>query len=229
MSNVQAATHETAANMDLLRTAAIKWGQQTKFSATEAAGAIEEMAKAGVSTNDILSGGLEGALNLAAAGSLEVADAAEIAASALVQFGMSGKDIPHVADLLAAGAGKAQGSVQDLGYALKYAGVPAASLGVSIEETTGVLAEFASGDPPVPARVGLRLLHLGAGLAELGVEVLLQLGLDLLQGRAIVARARPGEAVLQALEPLEIPQLLADFTGLHGGDAPGRRRRRGSP
>jgi TP901 family phage tail tape measure protein len=144
MSNVQAATHETADNMGLLRQAAIDAGQATQFSATEAAQAVEELAKAGVSTSDILAGGLAGAMSLAAAGGLEVGDAAEIAASALVQFGLAGKDVPHVADLLAAGAGKAQGSVQDLGYALKYAGVPAASLGVSIEETTGVLAEFAS-------------------------------------------------------------------------------------
>lgn len=144
MSAVQAATHETADNMELLRAAAIKAGADTAYSATEAAGAIEELSKAGVSTRDILGGGLSGALNLAAAGGLEVADAAEIAASALTQFQLSGKDVPHVADLLAAGAGKAQGSVQDLGYALKYAGVPANALGVSIEETTGTLAEFAS-------------------------------------------------------------------------------------
>lgn len=144
MSNVQAATHETSENMKTLRQAALDAGQATQYSATEAAGAIEELSKAGVSTADILSGGLSGALDLAAAGGLEVADAAEIAASALVQFKLSGDEVPHVADLLAAGAGKAQGSVQDLGYALKYAGVPAASLGISIEETTGVLAEFAS-------------------------------------------------------------------------------------
>ena len=106
--------------------------------------AIEQLAKAGVSTQDILDGGLTGSLNLAAAGSIDVGEAAETAASAMTQFGLSGSDVTHVADLLAAGAGKAQGGVTDLAYALKYAGVPAHALGVSIEETTGVLAEFAS-------------------------------------------------------------------------------------
>ena len=119
-------------------------GADTKFSASEAAGAIEQLAKAGVSTRDILDGGLTGSLNLAAAGSIDVGEAAETAASAMTQFGLSGSDVTHVADLLAAGAGKAQGGVTDLAYALKYAGVPAHALGVSIEETTGVLAEFAS-------------------------------------------------------------------------------------
>lgn len=144
MSGVQSATHESAENMQLLRDAALEAGARTVFSATEAAGAIENLAKAGVSTQDILAGGLNGALDLAAAGELEVADAAEIAATAMTQFRLSGSDVPHVADLLAAAAGKAQGDVTDMSYALRQAGLVAAQAGLSIEETTGVLAAFAS-------------------------------------------------------------------------------------
>ena len=144
MSHVQAATHETAGNMAELRDAALDAGAKTKFSATEAAGAIENLAKAGVSTKDILGGGLTGALNLAAAGSLDVGDAAEIAATAMTQFGLSGKDVPHIADLLAAAAGKAQGEVSDMAMALKQGGLVAAQMGLSIEETTGTLAAFAA-------------------------------------------------------------------------------------
>lgn len=144
MSEVRAATHASAGDMELLRGAAIKAGADTSFSAREAADAITELSKAGVSTRDILSGGLDGALSLAAAGSLEVADAAELAATAMVQFKLKGTQIPHLADLLAAGAGKAQGSVEDLGNALKQGGLIAASTGLSIEETTGGLAAFAS-------------------------------------------------------------------------------------
>lgn len=144
MSAVDAATHETAGNMQLLRDAAVKAGADTAFSASEAAQGIEEMAKAGVSTKDILGGGLTGALSLAAAGSLGVGDAAEIAASAMTQFKLSGDKLPHVADLLAAGAGKAQGSVADMGAALNQTGLVAASTGLTIEETTGGLAAFAS-------------------------------------------------------------------------------------
>ncbi|WP_419404169.1 phage tail tape measure protein, partial [Micrococcus sp. F3Y] len=122
MSSVRAATHETEENMALLGEAAKKAGADTAYSAEEAAQGIEEMAKAGVSTEEILAGGLDGALSLAAAGALDVGDAAELAASALVQFKLDGSQIPHVADLLAAGAGKAQGSVEDLGAALNQSG-----------------------------------------------------------------------------------------------------------
>jgi TP901 family phage tail tape measure protein len=144
MSAVQAATHESAQNMDLLREASLEAGARTVFSATEAAGAVEELAKAGVKTADILTGGLNGALDLAAAGGLDVAEAAGIAAIALQQFKLKGEKIPHVADLLAAGAGKAMGSVSDLGMALRQAGQVANSTGLSIEETTAGLSAFAS-------------------------------------------------------------------------------------
>lgn len=144
MSYVQAATHETAQNMEELRQAALDAGAQTAFSATESAAAIEELAKAGVSTEAILGGGLSGALDLAAAGGLDVAKAAEAAASAMTQFKLSGDDVPHIADLLAAGAGKAQGSVEDMSMALNQSGLVASQTGLSIEETTGALSAFAS-------------------------------------------------------------------------------------
>ena len=144
MSSVQAATHETTENMELLREAAIRTGADTAFSAEEAAQGIEELAKAGVSVQDILGGGLDGALALAAAGELAVADAAEIASSAMTQFNLKGGEVTHIADLLAAGAGKAQGGVQDLGAALSQAGLVASSTGLSIEETVGGLTAFAS-------------------------------------------------------------------------------------
>lgn len=144
MSSVQAATMESADNMALLRDAAIDAGARTVYSATEASGAIEELAKAGVSTADILSGGLDGALDLAASGAIGVGEAAEIAATAMTQFGLGGDQVSHIADLLAAGAGKAQGGVSDLGMALKQAGLVADQTGLTIEETTAGLTAFAS-------------------------------------------------------------------------------------
>jgi TP901 family phage tail tape measure protein len=144
MSNVNSVLHETDQNMALLRDAAMDAGRSTVYSATEAAEAIEELGKAGISTEDILSGGLNGALSVAAAGNLDVAKAAEIAALAMQQFGLSGDQIPHVADLLAAAAGKSLGSVEDLGMALQQSGLVANQFGLSMEDTTGALAAFAS-------------------------------------------------------------------------------------
>jgi TP901 family phage tail tape measure protein len=143
MSYVQASTHETASNMGLLRDAALEAGAATVFSATESANAIDELAKAGISTTDIIGGALTGSLDLAAAGGLGVARAAEISATTLQQYSLAGTEASHVSDVLAAGAGKAMGSVDDLAQGLKFVGPVAASMGISLEQTTGVLALFA--------------------------------------------------------------------------------------
>lgn len=144
MSQVQAATRESAESMETLRKAALDAGASTVFSATEAAAGIEQLAKAGVETASILDGGLLGALDLAAAGTIEVGAAAEIAATTMNQFGLKGDQVAHIADVLAASAGKAQGEVTDMAQALKYVGPVAAQMGISLEETAGSIAYLAS-------------------------------------------------------------------------------------
>lgn len=143
MSQTAAATMATAEQQRDLGEAALEAGADTAYSASEAAAAEEELAKAGISVADIVGGSLNGALALAAAGQLQVARSAEIMATTLKQYRLPAEDAAHVSDLLAAGAGKAQGSVDDLANALKFVGPIAASLGISLEETTGILALFA--------------------------------------------------------------------------------------
>ncbi|KQX07206.1 hypothetical protein ASC59_05260 [Leifsonia sp. Root1293] len=144
IAKVSATGADATNNIEALREAALDAGARTVFSATEAANAIEELAKAGVDAKEILDGGLDGALALAAAGGLDVADAASIAATALNTFNLEGADMAHVADLLAAGAGKAMGDVSDLGAALNQSALLAKSTGLSIDETTAALSAFAS-------------------------------------------------------------------------------------
>lgn len=144
MSAVKATGADAATNIDALRQAAMEAGRTFgQFSATDAAQGIEQLAKAGLSAEQILSGGLNGALSLAAAGEMAVGDAAEVTAKTLKQFALDGSQASHVADLLAAGAGKAVGDVSDLGMALAQSGMVAAQYGVSVEETVGVLSMFA--------------------------------------------------------------------------------------
>lgn len=144
MSRVEADTHATGDSLTALRDKAIEAGSRTVYSATESADAIDELAKAGMSVQNILNGGLDGALDLAAAGNMDVAKAAEISASALGQFGLDGSQASHVADLLAAGANTAQGDVSDMGEALNMVGTTASQMGMSIEDTIGALTALAS-------------------------------------------------------------------------------------
>ena len=144
MSSVQAATGATAAEMGSLRKAAVDAGRDTFYSSTEAAKGIEELAKAGVSAADITGGALTGALNLAAAGGIDVGEAAGTAASAMVIFGLSGENVAGIADTLAAAAGKAQGSVHDVSMAMNQSALVAKNTGLSLLDTSGALAMFAS-------------------------------------------------------------------------------------
>jgi TP901 family phage tail tape measure protein len=74
---------------------------------------------------------------------MELGESAEIAATTMKTFGMAAAEVPKVADALAAGAGKAVGSVHELGYALKMSGLVASQLGMSMTDTVGTLSAFA--------------------------------------------------------------------------------------
>ncbi len=143
MSDVQGATGATAAQMGTLRQAALDAGQATVFSASQAATAEAELGKAGVSTANIIGGGLRGALDLAAAGSLDLGRSAEIAAFAMNTFSLNGADMGHIADVLAAGANKSAADVDGMAQSLEQSGLVAAQLGIGLEDTVGTLSMFA--------------------------------------------------------------------------------------
>lgn len=119
-------------------------GSSTKFSALEAAQGMEELLKAGLNIDQIMTGGAQGALDLAAAGSLEVADAAEIASVALNTFRSDNLSVARAADILAGGANASATSVQELKFGLSQAAVNAANVGLSFEDTATTLSLFAN-------------------------------------------------------------------------------------
>lgn len=143
MSGVQAVANAAPADLNSLRVAALAAGKDTAFSAKEAADAEGELVRAGVSVKDVLGGALAGTLNLAAAGQLSLADAAVISANAMNTFALKGADVGHIADVLAAGANKSAADVKELSYGLQQGGLVAAQTGLTLEDTTAVLAAFA--------------------------------------------------------------------------------------
>jgi TP901 family phage tail tape measure protein len=143
MSNVRAVSGASASQMAKLRDAALDAGKSTAYTASQAADAEAELARAGVSVADITGGALKGSLALAASGQLELADAATLAAQAMNTFGLHGKDVGHIADVLSAGANKSAADVHGLGMALRQGGLLAKQTGLSLEDTVGALSAFA--------------------------------------------------------------------------------------
>ena len=91
MSKVSAISGATGDDFDQLRAKAREMGAKTKFSASEAASAMEYMAMAGWKTGDMLNG-IEGIMNLAAASGEDLATTSDIVTDALTAFGLSAAD-----------------------------------------------------------------------------------------------------------------------------------------
>ncbi|MEC5268274.1 phage tail tape measure protein [Heyndrickxia coagulans] len=126
-----------------LQDLAITMGSKTKYSATEAAQGIEELVKAGVSTKDIMHGGLKGALDLATAGELSLKDAAEIASTALNSFKDDNISVTDAANQLAGAANASATDVGEMKFALSSVSAVAAGVGLSFKDTNTALAELA--------------------------------------------------------------------------------------
>jgi TP901 family phage tail tape measure protein len=126
-----------------LKDLAVELGAKTQFSAKEAAQGIGELLKAGVSVTDIIHGGLKGALSLAAAGDLSLADSAEIASTALNAFHKDGLSVTQAANILAGAANASATDVGELKYSLSMVSAVASGVGLSFKDTSTALAVFA--------------------------------------------------------------------------------------
>ena len=143
MSQVAAVSGATGKDFDDLRNKAREMGSKTKFSATEAAEAMNYMAMAGWKTEDML-GGIEGVMNLAAASGEDLATTSDIVTDALTAFGLSAKDSGHFADILAAASSNANTNVSMMGETFKYCAPIAGALGFSAEDTAEAIGLMAN-------------------------------------------------------------------------------------
>lgn len=134
MSRVAAVSGAAGSDFDSLRDKAREMGVKTKFSATEAADAMNYMAMAGWKTEDMLSG-IEGVMYLAAASGEDLATTSDIVTDALTAFGLSAGDSGHFADVLAAASSNANTNVSMMGETFKYCAPVAGALGFSVEDT----------------------------------------------------------------------------------------------
>ena len=143
MSKVSAISGATGDDFDQLRAKAREMGAKTKFSASEAASAMEYMAMAGWKTSDMLNG-IEGIMNLAAASGEDLATTSDIVTDALTAFGLSAADSGHFADILAAASSNANTNVSMMGETFKYCAPIAGALGFSAEDTAEAIGLMAN-------------------------------------------------------------------------------------
>lgn len=180
MSEVNAITQATEGDFEALRDTAIDLGATTAFSASEVAGAMTEMAKAGWDSQQIIDG-MGGVLDAAAASGESLANVSTIVADAITGFGLAAGDSAMVADLLTQAANSGTIGINDLGESFKYVAPVAQSMGLSITDVTTALSVMSmAGIKGSQAGTSLRttLTNLvkptdvmAAAMEELGIEV----------------------------------------------------------
>lgn len=142
MRQVGVQTGQTGKSLAGLTDLAMKMGKETVFSAQDASGAMLELSKGGLNAAQIRAGALEQTLRLAAAGGLELGNAAGYIVQGLNTYGLKANQAGQVTTALAGGANASTASVESLGMALSQVGPGATNAGMSIQETVAALAAF---------------------------------------------------------------------------------------
>lgn len=204
MSKVSAVSGATGESLEKLRDKAREMGEKTKFSASEAAAAMNYMAMAGWKTEDMLSG-IEGIMNLAAASGEELATTSDIVTDALTAFGLTAADSGHFADILAAASSNANTNVSMMGETFTYCAPIAGALGFSAEDTAEAIG--------LMANAGIKASQAGTALRSI---------MNNLTGEVKICGDNIGEVVIQTTNTdgsmRNLSNILADcrtaFSGL---------------
>lgn len=161
LDKIRARADETGPALEQLiadaKEAAQTIGPEFGFSAKEAADGITELIAAGFSAKESIAA-LRGVLALARMENIGVAQAAGLVSDAITQFKLKATDASFVSDVLAKSAGVVAATAVDMGEALKYSGVSAAQMGMSLIQTSATL--------DVLAKAGQRGSEAGTGLAS---------------------------------------------------------------
>ena len=143
MSEVQAISGTTGAELEKMSAKAKQLGSTTKFSATEASQAFKYMALAGWDTNKSISA-IDGVLQLAAASGMDLAAASDMVTDYLSAFGMEASQATYMADMLAYAQSHSNTTAEQLGEAYKNCAANMNASGQDIETTTALLEALAN-------------------------------------------------------------------------------------
>lgn len=149
MNRVSISTQGTAAEMKAMSDLALKLGKDTTFGATDAADAMDMLAKNGLSATEILNGAADAAVNLAMAGGAELAPAADAITDVMQQFKLTTADLPTVVDQITGAVNESKLDFEDFAAAIGQAGGVAGASGVEFDDFNAAIAAtsalFASG------------------------------------------------------------------------------------
>ncbi|MED0863716.1 phage tail tape measure protein [Bacillus safensis] len=141
MSKVKSISGATGQDFQDLQNVALKLGETTKYTATEAAQGLQYLAMAGFSVKDQI-GSLPAVLNMAAAASVDMGTSADIVSNIMTGFGIASEDSTYAVDVLVKTMTSANTDLLQLGDAMKFVAPVATSLGFTFEETAAAVAKM---------------------------------------------------------------------------------------
>ena len=142
MARVRAVTNASSMELKTMRNEAERLGATTRYTATEAAGALENLTRNGMTAAQATRS-LSGVLQLAQANSIGLAEAADMVTNTMNMFGLSVNDVSRINDTLSSTASNSATDVTLLYEALVNAAPVAKTLGFSLEETSSAIGALA--------------------------------------------------------------------------------------
>ena len=141
VSFMGAIANATGSEVDQLSEKARELGRTTMFSATQAAQAMQNLARSGMDTNEIIAASGP-SLKLAGAAGTDMATATNLLAATLAQFNMDATESSRITDVFATAITNSLLDITSLREAMKYAGTVGQAFGMSVEEATAAVAQF---------------------------------------------------------------------------------------
>lgn len=180
MARVQAVTNATQAEFQMMEQEALKWGSNTRYTASEAANSLENLTRNGLSATQATAA-LGPTLQLAQANTIGLAEAADITTNVMNGFGLEVKDMGRVNDVLSSTAAHSATNISMLAEAEKNAAPFGHSLGQSIEQVNaalGVLADVGIKGSDAGTAIRMVLMGLASPTAK-QQKAFKQLGVDI--------------------------------------------------
>ena len=143
-ASISEATAKVDASQQTLKQfeqAAIQAGAESAHSATKAGDALGFLAQSGFDANESVEA-LPQTLQLATAGNLEVAQAADIASNVLTGMSLEVEELTRVSDVLVKTQASTNTSTQQLGQAFAEVAPQAEAVGMTLEQTSAIIGKL---------------------------------------------------------------------------------------
>lgn len=190
LNNIQASTGVTADQLGRLRAASMQMSDAMGQGPTAVASSFLELLKAGMSVEQVLGGAGQAAIEFAAVGQMQVADAAVVMADAMKVFGV---DAAKAGNTISSAADASSTSIELMSQSFAQVSAVAALANQSIDDTSAALAILANnGVKGSDAGTSMKtmLMRIMAP-ADDAVGALQQIGLSVDSFRGADGRVRP--------------------------------------